>query len=422
MASFTRVIRSWASGCASWLVAAALAAAAVAVSTGLAVTTSLSGVLEVWGQKLGAVRAAWRLAAARRAKGADRWRAAFEAAPLGMAKVSLDGHLVEVNPAFCALLGEQERALLGRRLSSLVYPDDLEALEKAGSPPGTRGAPRDEVRLVCAGGSLRWCEMVSSVLRDAQGRAENVLVNVVDITRHKRSQAALRDLATRDPLSGLANRRWFELQLAHHLRTCADVGPRGALLVMDLDNFKAVNDTLGHQAGDRLVIEVAVTLRRHLRDRDLVARLGGDEFAIVLHDGDAWAAEAVARKLVLAVRDEVWPDMSAALSGTGGAGGAGGAGRAGGPGRAGGAGGVAVDLRDGGVTMSVGVAPFELVPGSGAREALKAADAAMYAVKRSGRNGYAVVGAAEGPHHARRRRPVADLSARPASLSGAHPG
>jgi diguanylate cyclase (GGDEF)-like protein/PAS domain S-box-containing protein len=403
MASFTRVIRAGASRCASWLAAAALAGAAVAVSTGLGVTTGLSGVLEVWGQKLEACRAASRLAAARRAKAADRWRAAFEAAPLGMAKVSLDGRLVEVNPAFCTLFGEQERALLGRRLSSLVYPDDLKALEQTGSPPGTRGAPRDEVRLVCAGGRLRWCEMVSSVLRDPQGRAENVLVNVVDITRHKRSQAALRDLATRDPLSGLANRRWFELQLAHHLRTCADEGPRGALLVMDLDNFKAVNDTLGHQAGDRLVIEVAVTLRRHLRDRDLVARLGGDEFAIVLHDGDAWAAEAVARKLVLAVRDEVWTDMSAALSGTG-----------------------------GGVTMSVGVAPFELLPGNGARDALKAADAAMYAVKRSGRHGYAVVGAADGPHHARRRRPVPDLSARlppgeqrsarPASLSGAHPG
>ncbi|MGO9658786.1 MAG: diguanylate cyclase [Acidimicrobiales bacterium] len=414
MTSFTRVIRPWASGCALWLVAVALAAAAVVVSSALAVTTGLSGALEVWGQRLEAGRAARRLAAARRAKAADRWRAAFEAAPLGMAKVSLDGRLVEVNPAFCALLGEQEGALLGRRLRSLVYPDDLEALEKAGPPPGTRGAPRDEVRLVCAGGRLRWCEMVSSVLRDAQGRAENVLVNVVDITRHKRSQAALRDLATRDPLSGLANRRWFELQLVHHLRTCADEGPRGALLVMDLDNFKAVNDTLGHQAGDRLVIEVAVTLRRHLRDRDLVARLGGDEFAVVLHDGDAWAAEAVARKLVLAVRDEVWTDMSAALSGAGGSARAGGAGD--------------VDLRGRGVTVSVGVAPFELVP-AGAREALKAADAAMYAVKRSGRNGYAVVGAADGPHHARRRRPVADLSAgaadlsaRDAALSGAHPG
>ena len=289
------------------MVAAALAAALLAVRAGLASTTALSGLFEGWGQELAALRASSRLAAARRAQAADRWRAAFEAAPLGMAKVSLDGRLEELNPAFCALLGEPERALLGRRLSALVYPDDLnalDALEQAGAPRTREGA-KGEVRLVCAGGRLRWCELAASVLRDAHGQAEKVLVNVVDITRHKRSQATLRNLATRDPLSGLANRRWFELQLAHHMRACAEDGPRGALLVMDLDNFKGVNDTLGHQAGDRLVIEVAVTLRRHLRDRDLVARLGGDELAVVLHDGDARAAEAVARKLVLAVRDEV---------------------------------------------------------------------------------------------------------------------
>ena len=259
------------------MVAAALAAALLAVRAGLASTTALSGLFEGWGQELAALRASSRLAAARRAQAADRWRAAFEAAPLGMAKVSLDGRLEELNPAFCALLGEPERALLGRRLSALVYPDDLnalDALEQAGAPRTREGA-KGEVRLVCAGGRLRWCELAASVLRDAHGQAEKVLVNVVDITRHKRSQAALRDLATRDPLSGLANRRWFELQLAHHMRACAEDGPRGALLVMDLDNFKGVNDTLGHQAGDRLVIEVAVTLRRHLRDRDLVARLGG---------------------------------------------------------------------------------------------------------------------------------------------------
>jgi diguanylate cyclase (GGDEF)-like protein len=200
-----------------------------------------------------------------------------------------------------------------------------------------------------------------------------VLVYVVDITRHKRSQAALRDLATRDPLSGLANRRWFELQFARHLRTCATEGPRGALVVMDLDNFKRVNDTFGHQAGDRLVIEVAVTLRKHLRERDLVARLGGDEFAVVLHDGDYRAAESVARKLVLAVRDEV-------------------------------------NNGEGGVTVSLGVTPFDLVGVANARDALRSADAAMYTVKRSGRNGYAVAGASDGPHHARSR---ADLAARP---------
>ena len=406
MVNLMRVIRPWATLLATGLVAALLAGAGLLMRTGLAVTTALSGLLEDWGQKLEVRRAAWRLEAARRAKAADRWRAAFEAAPLPMAKVSLDGRLEEVNPAFCTLLGEPARALLSRRLSAMVYPDDLVELSQAGAVARTKEVSKDEVRLVCAGGQLRWCELATSVLRDADDRAENLLVNVVDITRHKRSQAALRDLATRDSLSGLANRRWFELQLAQHVQLCTDEGPRGALLVMDLDNFKAVNDTLGHQAGDRLVIEVAATLRRHLRDQDLVARLGGDEFAIVLHDGNGWAAEAVARKLVLAIRDEV-------TTGVGGT--------------EGGAGEVAVDLRDGGVTMSVGVAPFELLPGVGAREALKAADAAMYAVKRSGRNGYAVVGSAEGPHHARRRRDgVPDLSARAVpSLSGpqrAQPG
>ncbi len=405
MASFMRVIRPWANRFAAWLVAAVLAGAILTVRAGLAVTTALSGLLEDAGQTLEARRAASRLQAARRARAADSWRAAFEAAPLPMAKVSLDGRLQEVNPAFCTLLGEPERALLGRRLGALVYPDDLAALEEAGPPLWAKGVSKDEVRLVCAGDRLRWCELASSVLYDAEGRAENVLVNVVDITRHKRSQAALRDLATRDPLSGLANRRWFELQLAQHVQACAEEGPRGALLIMDLDNFKAVNDAFGHQAGDRLIVDVAVTLRRHLRDQDLVARLGGDEFAIVLHDGDGWAAEAVARKLVLAVRDEV---RTAEVRTDGG------------EARGADAGGeVALDLRDGGVTMSVGVAPFELIPGTGAREALKAADAAMYAVKRSGRNGYAVAGAAGGPHHARRRRGVADLSARQASLSGA---
>jgi diguanylate cyclase (GGDEF)-like protein/PAS domain S-box-containing protein len=418
MLSYMTVIRLAVGRFVAWMGSAALAGAEAVLKAAIFIATASVGVMETSVHRVESRRASARLEAARRAKAANRWRAAFEAAPLGMAKVSLDGRLEEVNSAFCALLGEPERALVGRRLSALIYPDDISSPESAelGEPrrgddvtkPG-KGIVRDEVRLVCAGGRLRWCELASSVLRNADGAPENTLVHVVDITRHKRSQAALRDLATRDPLSGLANRRWFELQLAQHVRTCAEEGPRGALLLMDLDNFKSVNDSLGHQAGDRLVIEVAVTLRRHLRDHDLVARLGGDEFAIVLHDGDGWAAEAVARKLVLAVRDEVTTGFGAAVAleaaggtspeGTGPEG--------------------DIELRTS-VTLSVGVAPFELLAGAGPREALKAADAAMYSVKRSGRNGYAVVGAPEGPHHARRRaHAVPDLSDRQVSLSGA---
>lgn len=132
MASFKRVIRPWASRGAAWLVAAVLATALLVVRAGVASTTALAGLFEGWAQQLEVFRAASRLAAARRAKAADRWRAAFEAAPLGMAKVSLDGRLEEVNPALCSLLGEPERALLSRRLSALVYPDDLGALSALG--------------------------------------------------------------------------------------------------------------------------------------------------------------------------------------------------------------------------------------------------------------------------------------------------
>jgi diguanylate cyclase (GGDEF)-like protein/PAS domain S-box-containing protein len=364
MESFTRVVHSS---------AARLATLAVAVlKVALLATAALSRALESLEREAEARRVAEALLAARNALAKDRWRSAFEAAPLGMAKVNPEGRLEEVNPALCTLLGDERPDLVGRRLSALVYPDDLAVLGAQGNPARGRGVARAEVRLLCAGGRLRWCELSSALVRRPGGQPDHVLVHVVDITRHKASQAALRDLATRDPLSGLANRRWFELQLGLHVQACADSGPKGALIVIDLDDFKSVNDTLGHPAGDRLLSEVALTLRRQLRDRDLVGRLGGDEFAVLLPDGDRWAAEAVARKLVLAVRDDV----------------------------------PAADPAEApGVTVSMGVAPFEgLPPAVSAAEALRAADAALYEVKRSGRNGYAVHGAPEGPHHARRRR------------------
>jgi len=387
------VIQVRASRIATWLIGAALVLAGALLQAWLAVTTFLAGLLEAWGQKVESRRATVSLAAARHALASDRWRTAFEAAPLGMATVNLDGRLDAVNLALRTLLGEPERAILGRRLSAFVYPDDLAALSGPGNPGlSLKGVAKAEVRLVCAGGRLRWCELASSVVRDEHSRAQYVLVSAVDITKHKQSQAALRDLATRDPLSGLANRRWFELQLAQHLRMCADEGPRGALLAIDVDHFKDVNDTLGHEAGDCLVIEVAACLRRHLRDQDVVARLGGDEFAVILREGDRRAAEAVARKLVLAIRDEARRVVAPAGE------------PGGGP--------------DPGVTISVGVASFELLgtttdpsAGMAPRDALKVADAAMYAVKRSGRNGYAVAGTGEGPHHARQRGEVPDLSA-----------
>ncbi|HYA44643.1 MAG TPA: sensor domain-containing diguanylate cyclase [Acidimicrobiales bacterium] len=380
--------------------AAAIAAGSRAAQSALAELSRCFAVME---RKADARKSAAALLAERAARASDRWRAAFEAAPLGMAKVSLGGRLEEVNPALCAMLGEPRAALVDRRFSAFVYPDDLPVLRGPGNPGRARaakGAAQAEVRVVCAGGRLRWCEVSSALVRDAGGRAKHVLVHVVDITRHKRSEAALRDLATRDPLSGLANRRWFEFELTRHMRARAEAQTTGALLVIDLDNFKAVNDTLGHDAGDRVVIEVALTLQRHLRDNDLLARVGGDEFAVILRGGNSWAAEAVARKLVLAVRDEVTVAVIGDMVAVGGQAD---------PGTASGV------LPA--VTVSVGVAPFQALEGKDPAEVLRIADTAMYSVKRSGRNGYAVYGAS-GPHHARPNRSL-DVSPRRPQLAGA---
>jgi len=161
------------------------------------------------------------LLAAQTAKLSNRWRAAFEAAPSRWPR-SAGGPSGGSEPRLLCPPREPERAVVGRRLSALVYPDDLSEL----AGPGDRERPRWPKSRCALCAPVAACAVRTGLLAGARRRrATSTRAGVVvDITRHKRSQAALRDLATRDPLSGLANRRWFELQLARHLRTCATDG------------------------------------------------------------------------------------------------------------------------------------------------------------------------------------------------------
>ncbi|MFL5867688.1 MAG: putative bifunctional diguanylate cyclase/phosphodiesterase, partial [Thermoleophilaceae bacterium] len=172
-----------------------------------------------------------------------------------------------------------------------------------------------------------------------------------DITERKRFESELQHLADHDALTGLFNRRRFDEELSRELARAARYDEPGTLLVLDLDNFKYVNDTLGHQAGDQVVISVAALLRKRLRETDIVSRLGGDEFAILLPHTDHEPAKSVATDLLRAVRDHE------ALAG----------------GRS---------MR---MTTSLGVAHFP-EHGSTAEELLAAADMAMYAAKDGGRD------------------------------------
>jgi diguanylate cyclase (GGDEF)-like protein len=136
---------------------------------------------------------------------------------------------------------------------------------------------------------------------------ETVVVTLVDVSSAREREVQLRRLSQRDDLTGLPNRRRFVELLDRHLasRRCGDAG--GALLLLDLDRFKELNDTFGHAAGDRLLVQVANALRERLREDDVLARLGGDEFAVLLRRACATDAGRVAEALVERVGHELAP-------------------------------------------------------------------------------------------------------------------
>ncbi len=144
---------------------------------------------------------------------------------------------------------------------------------------------------------------VDTIPYEREGRVEGVFTISRDVTERKRFERELKHLAEHDTLSGLLNRRRFELELQRHLTHIARYGRTGALLLLDVDRFKAVNDTLGHARGDELIVAVARLLDENLRGSDRAARLGGDEFAVLLPEADREEAETVAARLVAAVRE-----------------------------------------------------------------------------------------------------------------------
>ena len=152
---------------------------------------------------------------------------------------------------------------------------------------GEVSSHRAERRYLHASGSAVWVAINSTLVRDADGKPLHFLSQMQDVTERRRHEAELRHMADHDPLTGLLNRRSFERELERHVAYVERYGPRGAAIVLDLDHFKTINDTLGHSAGDELIVRVAHALRSRLRESDVLARLGGDEFAILLPEATA---------------------------------------------------------------------------------------------------------------------------------------
>ena len=201
--------------------------------------------------------------------------------------------LAHVNDAFCALVGLQAEQLLGTGWLGVLHPEDLDAVLEQAAAVLDGGEGEVQARLVRDDGSMR-----TTVIRFAHlftpAVGAGFVGTIEDITDRLAFEARLAHQANHDPLTGLPNRTLLAEYVADRF-TPGDTGL--ACIFLDLDNFKVVNDSLGHAAGDELLVEVAARLRSTVRPNDLVARFGGDEFVVVCEDVDEAAAVALAERI-----------------------------------------------------------------------------------------------------------------------------
>jgi diguanylate cyclase (GGDEF)-like protein/PAS domain S-box-containing protein len=281
----------------------------------------------------------------------ERFESAFNNAPIGMALIAMDGRWLQVNDALCRITGHTAKELKATTLRAMTHPDDVDldaqSLEQllAGDVPNYQV----EKRYRHAWGHDVWVLVTTSIVRDEDRNPLHTLTQVQDISERKELARRLEYIVDHDFLTGLLNRRHFEQELAKETERAARYGAPGAVLLIDLDNFKGVNDTFGHRAGDDVLKGVAGLLRQRLRHTDVIARVGGDEFAVLLTQTDADQVQIVADEVVKALGREtaVLADQSIPI------------------------------------TASVGVAMFE---GLTDVEILANADLAMYEAKETGRN------------------------------------
>ena len=298
----------------------------------------------------------------------ERFRSAFEHGPVGIGLVAVEadgrGRFIDVNRALCEITGHAAEDLLRTSLQAILHHDDVQSAGEllddliAGDTPSFAV----EIRTMRPDGEALWTSLSASLVRDLQDQPLYAIVQVQDVSERKRFEGQLQYLADHDPLTGLFNRRRFESELARQVAFNSRYGPTGAVLVVDLDHFKYVNDTLGHAIGDELIGRVGALLRDRLRETDVVARLGGDEFAVLLPSADEDQARQVGEGIVHAIRANA-VEISGERS-----------------------------LR---LTACVGIAMFGQTLEVGHEQALVNADIAMYEAKEAGRDRCVLLDATE---------------------------
>jgi len=230
---------------------------------------------------------------------------AFRRAPIGMALIDPNGRWLLVNQALCDLVGYSEPELLELKFHDVTHPDDLSAQLALMQEvlAGRRTGYQLDKRYLHADGHHIWVSISVSLVRDEAGAPLHLVTQVLDITERHQMEERLQHLADHDPLTGLLNRRRFEEELIRQLDRCRRYDEQATLVMVDLDHFKEVNDSLGHAAGDETLQSIAAALLGKIRSSDIIARVGGDEFAAILVGVGADQAATAAAGLAVVVRE-----------------------------------------------------------------------------------------------------------------------
>jgi len=284
-----------------------------------------------------------------------RFRAVFEHSAVGIALIDTDGRIIATNAAMQQFLGYSSEELLNRQLYQLVPDDDANGLAAAMAAISSGASPElaIEQRYTRRDGEIVWAALTMSRAHSAtSGKSLGVIAMVQDIRTRKSLEERLTHQASHDPLTDLPNRTLFRQRVEMALQRAAH-RDRVVVMFLDVDNFKAVNDSAGHSAGDQLLVVAAARLLNATRGSDTVARFGGDEFAILLENvRDDEEARIVADRITRAMRQPI-PIGNEIVT----------------------------------VGISTGIArPHS--DSDGADEVLRNADVAMYSAKGSGKNRY----------------------------------
>ncbi|MFT4766629.1 MAG: diguanylate cyclase (GGDEF)-like protein/PAS domain S-box-containing protein [Oleispira sp.] len=233
----------------------------------------------------------------------EKFRKLTSLSPVGIFQINPVGEIVYVNQRWREInnIKHQEPDLQSWFAS--LHPEDAPALNKLWHRLVTEHQDMAcEVRLVAANGNISWAYIQATTLHSKDGKLLGFLGSVADISELKKAQIQMENLAFYDPLTGLANRRLFKNRLEKAVKSVQRTDNSIALLFLDLDQFKRINDTLGHDIGDALLKEIARRLNNNVRENDTVCRIGGDEFTILLTDvNNTNDVRIVAEKILLSL-------------------------------------------------------------------------------------------------------------------------